>query len=97
MNHKLEAKILKEIRRRALEHSDRVQQNTQKWQAIQHTLDALHQVTGLPRHELEVIAGEAGLSIKADREEFFSIKNQILMASSMLGFSLIAAWLLPTL
>ena len=97
MNRKLEAKILREIRGRALERSDRRQQKTQKWQAIQHTLDALHQVTGLPWHELEVIAGEAGLCFKADREEFFSIKNQILMASSMLGFSLIAAWLLPTL
>ena len=97
MNRKLEAKILREIRRRALERSDRLQQKTQKWQAIQHTLDALHQVTGLPRHELEVIADEASLSFEVSREEFFSVKNQILMASSILGFSIISVRLLLTL
>ena len=97
MNHKLEAKIRKEIRRRALEQSDRHRQQRQRWQDIQHTLDALHQVTGLPRHELEVIASEAKLSFQASREELFSIKKQILMALSISGFIIIAAWLLRTL
>ena len=97
MNCKLEAKIHKEIRRRAFEQSDRLQQKTQKWQGIQHTLDALQQVTGLPRHELEIIANEASLSFHASREEFFSIKKQILIASSISGFIIISAWLLRTL
>ena len=97
MNRQLEAQIRKEIRKRALEQSDRLRQKKQKWQDIQHTLDALHEVTGLPRHELEVIANEARLSFEASREEFFSIKKQILMASSISGFIIISVWLLLTL
>ena len=97
MNRQLEAQIRKEIRKRALEQSDRLRQKKQKWQDIQHTLDALHEVTGLPRHELEVIANEARLSFETGREEFFSIKKQILMASSISGFIIISVWLLLTL
>ena len=97
MNHKLEAMIQKEIRRRALDQSDRLRQQTQKWQDIQHTLNALHQVTGLPRHKLEIIANEASLSFEACREEFFSIKKQILIVSSISGFIIISVWLLRTL
>jgi hypothetical protein len=94
MNHKLGERINKEIRRRAFEQSDRLQQARQNRQGVKHTLDALHAVTGLPRPELKAIAKEAMLSFEVSTEKFFSIKNQILIASSTFSGVVILAWLL---
>ena len=82
MNSKLREKIKKEIRRRTFEQADRLQQERQNLQDVQHTLDALHEVTGLPRPELRTIADAAILSFDVHHEKFFSIKNQILIVSS---------------
>jgi hypothetical protein len=94
MNHKLGERIKKEIRRRAFEQSDRQQQERQNLQGVKHTLDALHEVTGLPRPELKTIANEAMLSFEVSTEKFFSIKNQILIVSSACSCAVILAWLL---
>ncbi len=94
MNHKLGEKIKKEIRRRAFEKSDRQQQERQNLQGVKHTLDALHEVTGLHRPELKAIANEAMLSFEVRTEKFFSIKNQILIVSSACSCVVILAWLL---
>ena len=94
MNPKLGEKIKKEIRRRAFEQSDRLQQERQNLQDVQHTLDALHEVTGLPRPELKTIANEAMLAYEVRAEKFFSIQNQILIASSAFSCVVILAWLL---
>ena len=64
MNPKLSEKIKKEIRRRAFEQSDRLQQEKQNQQDVQYTLDALHEVTGLPRPQLKTIANAAMLSVE---------------------------------
>jgi hypothetical protein len=82
MNHKLGEKIKKEIRRRAFEQSDRLQQERQNLRGVKHTLDALHEVTRLPRPELKAIANAAMRSVEVPTENFFSIKNQILIVSS---------------
>ena len=92
MNHKLEAKIQKEIRRRAFERADIWRQDKRNLQRTKHTLDALHEVTGLPRPQLESIADEIKLSLQVTNENFFSIKNQILMALSIFGFILVLTW-----
>ena len=94
MHHKLAEMIKKEIRRRAFEQSDRLQQEKQNLQAVRHTLNALHEVTGLPRRQLQTIANEAMRSYEVRTEKFFSIKNQILIASSGCSCALILAWLL---
>jgi hypothetical protein len=94
MNHKLGEKIKKEIRRRAFEQSDRLQQERQNLRGVKHTLDALHAVTRLPRPELKAIANEAMLCFEVRTEKFFSIKNQILIASSAFSCVVILAWLL---
>ena len=94
MNHQLEEKIKKEIRRRAFEQSDRLQRERQNLQGVKHTLDALHEVTGLPRPKLKAIANEAMLSFKVREENFFSIKNQILIVSSACSCVVMLAWLL---
>ena len=94
MNPKLGKKIKKEIRRRAFEQSDRLQQERQNLQGVKHTLDALHEVTGLPRPELKTIADEAMLSFEVRHEKFFSTKNQILIVSSAFSCVVILAWLL---
>ena len=82
MNGRLEAKIQKQIRKRAFERADVLRQERQDAQKTQHTLDALQEVTGLRRPELESIADEVRLSVQGTGDDFFSIKNQILM---MLG------------
>ncbi|MDH3883338.1 MAG: hypothetical protein OET63_03925 [Desulfobacterales bacterium] len=94
MNHKLGESIKKKIRRRAFEQSDRLQQERQNLQGVKHTLDALHEVTGLPRPELKAIAKEAMLSFEVSTEKFFSIKNQILIASSVFSGVVILTGLL---
>ena len=92
MNRKQEAKIQKEIRRRAFEQADAWQAEKLQSQRTKHTLDALHEVTGLPQPQLESIADEITLSLQVTNERFFSIKNQILMTLSISGFIMILSW-----
>ncbi|MGD8738771.1 MAG: hypothetical protein PVG34_00550 [Desulfobacterales bacterium] len=88
MNHKLEAKIQKEIRKRAFERADDLRQEKQSLQKTECTLDALQEVTGLPRPDLESIAEDVRLSRQMTRNDFFSIKNQILMTFGLAGLIL---------
>ena len=92
MNRKQEATIQKEIRRRAFEQADAWQAEKLQSQRTKHTLDALHEVTGLPQTQLESIADEITLSLQVTNERFFSIKNQILMTLSISGFIMILSW-----
>ena len=85
MNHKLEAKIRKEIRKRAFERADILRQEKQNLQMTKYTLDALQDVTGLPRQHLESIADDVRLSRQMTRDDFFSINNQILMTLGIAG------------
>ena len=94
MNSGFEKKLHNEIRKRAFERRDRLQHEERRRQCIQHTLDALHQVTALPRSELEAIVDEVNFSLEVRREEFFSIKNQILVTLGMSASVLISVWLL---
>ena len=94
MNHKLGERINREIRRRAFEQSDRQEQERQNLQSMQYTLDALHEITGLARPQLKTIADEAMLSFNLRTEKFFSIKNQILIASSACSCAIFLGWLL---
>ena len=94
MNQRLGERIKNEIRRRAFEQSDKSQREWQNLQGVKHMLDALHEVTGLPRPQLKAIANEAILSFELRTEKFFSIKNQILIASSVCSCALLIGWLL---
>ena len=89
MNHKLQANILKEIRRRAFESADRLRQEKQNQQKMEYTLDALQEVTGLPRPHLDSIADAAKRSRQMIHDDFFSVKNQILMTCGLAGFIVI--------
>ena len=88
MNYKLETKIQKEIRKRAFERADNRQQERLNVQKTQHTLDALQEVTGLHRPELESIAAGVKLSYRMTNDDFFSPKNQILITFGIFGFVL---------
>ena len=94
MNHKLEAKIRKKIRKRALERADILRQEKQNLKKTEYTLDALQEVTGLPRPDLELIADDVRLSRQMTQDGFFSIKNQILMTFGVSGFAIILGLLL---
>jgi len=94
MNRKLEAKIQKKIRNRAFKRLDKIRQERQRLQNEKCTLDALREVTGLPLWELEAIANEVMLSFEVIRDEFFSIKNQILISFGISGFVIILGCLL---
>jgi hypothetical protein len=89
MSHKLEEKIRKEIRKRALERAEILRQEEQNLQKTGYTLNALQEVTGLPRPHLESIADEVTLSFQVASDGFFSIKNQILVAFGVSGFVMI--------
>jgi hypothetical protein len=86
---RLEKKIQKQLRKRALKRAEILRQERQDAQTTQHTLDALQEVTGLLRPELESIADEVRLSVQVTRDDFFSIKNQILMTLAAAGLILI--------
>ena len=85
MNHNSEAKIQKEIRRRAFERADFVRRKRQNLQKTRFTLDALQEVTGLPRPELESIAQDARYYCRMAHDGFLSIKHQILMTTGLVG------------
>lgn len=89
MIDKLTAKIQKEIRRHAFRHADVLRRERQLAAKTQHTLDALQEVTGLPRPELESVADAVKLSLQGTCEEFFSIKRQILITAGLFGFILV--------
>ena len=89
MSGPYEAKILKEIRRRTLQHADALRQEKQFIAKTQHTLTALQEVTGLHRNELELIADAAKRSVHVSHDDFFSIKRQMLITFGILGLILI--------
>ena len=93
MNHKLEAKIQKEIRKRAFERVDILRQKKQDLQKAAYTLDALQEVTGLPRTDLESIADDIRFSRQMTHDDFFSVKNQILWTFGLVSLILILSGL----
>jgi hypothetical protein len=93
LNHKLEAKIQKQIRKRAFKCADIRRQERQIVQQTEYTLDALQEVTGLPRPHLDSIADEVRLSRQMTRDDFFSIKDQILWIFGLTSLILILSGL----
>jgi hypothetical protein len=93
MGAKRKERILQEIRRRAFERFDLLQEKKVNRQNSRHTLDALQEVTGLPRAELETIAKEVRCSFEASEEKFFSVKNQAAMVFGSFGVLTMLAWL----
>ena len=93
MNPKLEAKIQKKIRKRTLERAHFLRQEKQNRQRTKYTLDALQEVTGLPRPHLDSIADEVRLSRQMTRDDFFSIKDQILWIFGLTSLILILSGL----
>ena len=87
-----EEKILKEIRRRAFIHADRRGREAENRQGTRHTLDALQEVTGLPRPELETIAANVRAFHEPEERDFFSVKIQFLMVSSGLVLICLCIW-----
>jgi hypothetical protein len=97
MNANTKESIQQEIRRRAFERFDLLQEKKVNMQSSKHTLDALQDVTGLPRMELETIAEEVRNSFETYQENFFSIKNQMIWVFGSLGFFAFLMWLTMTL
>jgi hypothetical protein len=92
MSSERERYILQEIRKRALQRRDDLQRQGRLMQAINDTLDALHEVTELPRTDLETISAEVAVSMDAEQDTFFSIKNQLLMVSTACGAMAMVIW-----
>ena len=86
--------IQREIRRRAFLRSDTLLEENECLQATNNTLDALEDVTGLPRTELESIANEVRYAFKPYDTDFFSIKNQLVAVFGSFGIIIVLFWLL---
>jgi hypothetical protein len=97
MNANTKESIQQEIRRRAFERFDDLQEEKVNLQNSRYTLDALQEVTGLPRVELETIAQEVRNSFATYQENFFSIKNQMIWVFGSLGVFAFLTWLIMTL
>jgi hypothetical protein len=63
-------------------------------QASKNTLDALQDVTGLPRAELESIANEVAYSYQTYDADFFSIRNQLAAVLGSFGVFSVLFWML---
>ena len=85
-------KILEEIRRQAFIRARQKDREDEVRQRRRDTLDALQELTGLPRHELQAIAATVSTNCEREEKDFFSIKNQFLMVSAGLGLSCILFW-----
>jgi len=90
----LDDRILREIRRRAFNRMDLLQQQSTSAQQTQDTIDALEQVTGLPRLELETIADQVNAFFRADDDVFFSVKDQLIISAAAFIPVLIFIWLM---
>ena len=88
----IEEKILTEIRRRAFILADRRGREEENRQDTRHTLDALQELTGLPRRELEAIAADVRAFYEPEKKDFFSVKSQFLMVSSGLALICLSIW-----
>ena len=84
----IESKIQAEIRRRVIERATFVQQEKDILHDTRYTLEALHELTGLPLSEIQKIAKEVRESFPPDKEDVFSIRNQFLVVA-LLGLILI--------
>lgn len=93
MNANTQERIQQEIRRRAFERFDHLQEEKVSLQNSGYTLDALQEVTGLPRLELETIAEEVRCSFEAYDEKFFSIRSQAIMVLGPFGILIMLIWL----
>ena len=80
---KIEEKIQEEIRRRAFVRADLQRQDRRHFRATSLTIEALEEITGLPRSELEQIAEEVRASFKKKRKDYFSIKSQFIMVLAL--------------
>lgn len=85
-------KILEEIRRQAFIRARQKDRQDEVRQRRRDTLDALQELTGLPRHELKAIAAAVGPNCEREEEGFFSTKNQFLMVAAGLGLSSTFIW-----
>jgi hypothetical protein len=90
----IDDRIQREIRRRAFERADFHQHRSASRQYTQHTLEALESVTGLPRLELEAIAAEVSASYEAGSDDFFSIRQQLILAGSAIVPLIALVWFL---
>ena len=98
MNAEMQEKIQQEIVKRTLEKSISQQHRRQEKLDTQDILDALEELTGLSRADLDKIAIEVKQSYAHAQDSFLSIKSQLILGSVlMLTFvcvPILAKWLL---
>ena len=90
-------KILREIRRQAFIQADQKRREEEIRQDTRYTLEALQELTGLPRRELQAIAATVSASYGQEETDFFSIKDQLLMVSAGLVLICLFVWVLARL
>jgi hypothetical protein len=91
----IDDRIQREIRIRAFNQRDSLEQQTASAQFTQNTITALEQVTALSRLELESIAAEVSASFAADYDDFFSIKDQLIISGlTLIPVLIIMIWLM---
>ena len=88
-----EENLLEEIRRQALIRADQRRRQAELTRETRYTLEALRELTGLPRQELEAIAAEVKACNHQEAEAFFSVQNQLLMVSSGLALIGFFVWI----
>jgi hypothetical protein len=85
MDAYIESKMQSEIKRRVIARSASVQKEKDTLLDTQYTLEALHELTGLPLAEIEKIAKEVRESFSPDNDDIFSIRNQFLSVALLVS------------
>ena len=76
---KREEELLNEIRRQAIIRADLQCREENLKRKTRYTLDALQELTGLSRRELDAIAANVNACCHQEDRDFFSVKNQLWM------------------
>jgi hypothetical protein len=97
MNVKHVYKIQKKIRRRVFQQYDLLRHKEEQSQTTGYTLNALQELTGLPRIELETIANEVTYSLDPYENDFFSVRHQVMMVLGTFAISFFFIWALVRL
>lgn len=93
MNLNRNDKILKMIRTQAVMRAELHRREESSRQDLRLTLEALQELTGLPRPELEAIAANVTAAYEPQERDFFSVKNQFLMVFSGLAVIGFFVWI----
>ena len=94
----MDDRLLKKIRKEALCAAESERKRLELLQSTEYTLEALEEITGLPRPQLDRIAENTLISHEISQDRFFSLGQQLLWVLLFTApLALLAGWIVSVL